>query len=116
MLYFGIKTLITAVIVVAVSELAKRLPLMGAIIASLPLTSVLAMSWLYFDTKDIERVSSLSWNLFWVVVPSLSFFVALPVLLKQGFRFFPSMLISCVILFISYSGYIWMLRKLGIQI
>ena len=70
-----IKIIVTAVLVVLISEAAKRWTLLGAIIASLPLTSILAMVWLYLDTKNVEKVATLSWGIFWVVIPSLAFFV-----------------------------------------
>lgn len=57
MMYFLIKTLITALIVAAVSELARRYTVWAALLASLPLTSILAFIWVYWDTKD--RVKSL---------------------------------------------------------
>ena len=89
-LYYLVKVLITSVLVVAVSEVAKRSSLVGAILASIPLTSVLAMIWLYVDTGNTARVSALATSVFWLVLPSLVLFLALPWLLKQGLSFFPA--------------------------
>ena len=69
-----------------VSELAKRSSFWGAALASLPLTSLLAFVWLYLDTGDIQKVSSLSQGIFWLVLPSLLLFVVLPLLLRSGGR------------------------------
>lgn len=85
--YFLIKTLITALIVAAVSELARRYTVWAALLASLPLTSVLAFIWVYWDTKDTGKIIELSYSVFWLVFPSLAFFLILPFLLKQGLAF-----------------------------
>jgi len=89
-----IKVLITALLVVAIFEVAKRSSLLGALIASLPLTSLLAIIWLWHDTNDSERVAALTQGIFWLVLPSLVFFAALPVLLRAGWTFWPSLAIS----------------------
>jgi len=92
--YYLVKIVITTVLIVAISEIAKRSTFMGAILASVPLVSVLAMIWLYMDTKDVTRISNLSTSVFWLVIPSLALFLALPLLLKQGLNFYLSISIS----------------------
>lgn len=87
-MYVTLKVLITAVTVVAVAEIAKRSTVFGALVASLPLTSILAIIWLYHDTGDTQRVVQLSYDIFWLVLPSLAFFVLLPLLLRAGFNFY----------------------------
>lgn len=87
MTYLILKTLISAVIIVAVSEVARRSTIIGALVASLPLTSLLAFIWLYRDTGDTAQIAALSANIFWLVLPSLVLFLALPVLLRRGFHF-----------------------------
>ncbi len=82
MTYLIFKTIISAVIIVAVSEVSKKSPLLGAILASLPLVSYLGIIWLYIDTESKTQVAQLSRSFFWMVIPSLSFFVVLPLLLK----------------------------------
>ena len=84
MIYSVIKIIITSLIIVAISEISKRSSFIGALLASLPLVSVLAMVWLYIDTKDVEKVSDLANSIFWLVIPSLAFFISLPLLLKKG--------------------------------
>ncbi len=83
-MYIAIKVLISAGIIVLVSELAKKSPFLGGLLASLPLVSSLGLIWLYIDTKDTQQVSNLSGSIFWLVIPSLSLFLLLPVLLKKG--------------------------------
>ncbi|MFT4970096.1 MAG: hypothetical protein ACI9O4_001848 [Chitinophagales bacterium] len=115
MQYF-LKIIITALVVVGISEIGKKFSPVAAILASLPLTSILAMIWLYVDTKDIQKVIDLSSNIFWAVLPSLIFFLVLPLLLKNGFKFGSAMGISAAVMFIAYSIYIIVLQKFGIKL
>lgn len=98
---FIIKTLITAIIIVVISIVGRRFPGLGGLIASLPLTSILAMIWLYQDTQDVQKVISLSNSIFRMIIPSLSFFIVLPYLVKR-FNFYPGLGISIIILAIFY--------------
>jgi hypothetical protein len=95
--YFLIKIAITTVLVLAISEIAKRSSFAGAILASAPLISILAIAWLYVDTKDVAKVSALATSVFWLVLPSLAFFVSLPLLLRHGMHFYMSVSISVLI-------------------
>lgn len=113
-MYYLIKILITSLVVVAVSELGKRYSPMAAILASLPLTSILAMIWLYWDTKDVAKIGSLSTNIFWAVLPSLLFFITVPILLKLGFNFGVAMAVSIVLMACAYGVYSVVLAKFGI--
>ncbi len=79
MAYYLTKLAITAVLIVLISEISRRSSLIGAILASIPLVSVLAMVWLYVDTKDVEKISALATGIFWLVIPSLALFITLPV-------------------------------------
>jgi len=81
-----------------------------------PLVSVLAMLWLYVDTEDISKVSALSTSIFWLVLPSLVFFVALPLLLRLGIHFYLSMLISITITALCYWLMVLSLNYLGIKL
>lgn len=108
--------MVTAVLVVLVSEIAKRSSFMGAVLASVPLTSVLAMLWLYMDTGDIGRVSELASSVFWLVLPSLALFVALPVLLAHGINFYLSIGMSIGITAMCYWLMVMVLRNFGIEL
>ena len=91
-----IKALIIGGVVVGVSELAKKNPLTGAILASLPLTSIAAFIWMHHQNQDLQSIQTLSSGIFWMVIPSLSFFLIFPLLLKGGAGFYLSLLLSCV--------------------
>lgn len=111
-----IKVLLTAILVVAVSETAKRSSALGAIIASLPLTSVLAFIWLYAETGDAAKVGALAGNIFWYVLPSLVLFIALPVLIGRGYGFWPSLGAGCGLTFAAYLAMAAVLARFGIAL
>ena len=97
MLYLVIKALISGVIIAVVSEVAKKWPGFGALIASLPLVSILGMMWLWHDTKDPERLAAHAGATFWYVLPSLPMFLLVPLLLRRGVGFYPALLSGCVL-------------------
>ncbi len=70
MLYYSLKIAITTVLIVIISEIAKRSTLMGGILASIPPISVLAIIWLYADTKNTELISEFSMSVFSCAVGS----------------------------------------------
>ncbi len=111
-----IKIIISALIIATVSEIAKRYSVIAAILASLPLTSILALIWLYNDTKDVDKIIELSSKIFWAVFPSLLFFIVLPLLLKMGLKFGPALLISSVVMVFGYMIYVFLLGKFGVKI
>ncbi|MBC7428337.1 MAG: DUF3147 family protein [Bacteriovorax sp.] len=115
-MYIVLKILITALVVVGISEIGKRFSFAAGILASLPLTSILAFVWLYQDTKNSAEIINLSYVIFWMVIPSLFFFLALPFLLKIGWKFYPALLTSCLLMFGVYSVYTIALNKFGVKI
>jgi hypothetical protein len=110
------KVLLTAAIVIAVTEIAKRNTLWGAALASLPMTSVLAFVWLYVDTGNAARVADLSQGIFWLVLPSLALFLVLPVLLRSGVSFWLSLGVACVATAIAYYAVLWCLGRSGTRL
>jgi hypothetical protein len=112
----ALKVAITAVLVVAIAELAKRSTLLAAVLASLPLTSLLAMIWLYADTGDAHKVADLAGGIFWLVLPSLVLFIALPLMLRAGWPFGASLLASSALTVAAYFAMIALLRRLGIAL
>ncbi|MDG4813315.1 DUF3147 family protein [Hydrogenovibrio sp. 3SP14C1] len=114
--YYLLKISITVILIVVISEVAKRSSLIGGILASIPLVSVLAMIWLYIDTKDIQKVSELSISIVWLVIPSLTLFVTLPILLKKEINFYLSLMIAISMTAVVYFLMIWALGKLGIKL
>jgi len=114
--YYFAKIAITSILIVLISEIAKRSSLVGAILASVPLVSVLAMIWLYIETKDTHKVSALATSVFWLVLPSLALFISLPPLLKQGVSFYLSMGLSTAITIVCYFLMVATLEHVGVKL
>jgi hypothetical protein len=110
MLYFIIKVLLTALAVAAISELARRYELLAAALASLPLVSIMAFVWIYLETPDTRKLERMSQDIFWLVLPSLVFFLTFPVLLKQGAGFWLALPLSCLLMLLAYALTVWLLK------
>jgi len=115
-LYLIIKAALSGIIVAAVSEIARRYPGWGGLVASLPLTSLLAMVWLYRDTHEPQRVAELSMSTFWFFLPSVPLFVALPMLIRSGVPFWASMVIVVAGTLALSAAWFWAAPRLGIRL
>ena len=116
MIYYIIKVLLSSITIVAITEISKRSSLFGSIIASFPIVSLLAFIWMYIDTKDTVKIAQLSNGIFWLVIPSLLFFILFPFLLKKNIDFWFSLSISIVVMVISYFLMLFIFKKIGITI
>jgi hypothetical protein len=116
MLYLLIKAAVSGVIVALVSEIARRYPGWGGLVASMPLVSLLAMLWLWRDTGDPERVAALSIGAFWFILPSMPLFYALPWLLRSGVSFWVSMATVVAGTLALYALMFWAAPRLGIKL
>jgi hypothetical protein len=116
MMQHALKIVFSTAILIAVAELAKRSSFWAAALASLPLTSLLAFVWLYFDTGDIEKVAALSDGIFWLILPSLVLFIVLPLLLRYGLGFWLSLGVACIATATAYFGMVKFLGAFGIRI
>jgi hypothetical protein len=115
MLQYAVKVVVTALLIVAISELAKRNTIGAAVLASLPLVSLLAFIWLYVETGEVTRIAELSQQIFWLVLPSLVLFLLLPFLLRYGWNFWLSLLVSCVVTAGAYVAMTWLLARINVQ-
>lgn len=116
MWHYAIKVLLTAILVVAVTELAKRTSFWAAVLASLPLTSLLAFVWLYLDTRSSEAVAALSGSIFWLVLPSLPLFLVLPALLRAGVPFWLALGIACLVTVAAYFAMVVVLGRFHVRL
>jgi len=111
MSYLIFKATLSGIIIALVSEIARRSPGFGALIASLPLISVLGMIWLWRDTQDTARMADHALATFWFVLPSLPMFLLIPALLHRGVSFWPALAIGCVTTVLLYLAMINLLRQ-----
>lgn len=102
MLYLVIKAGLSGIIIAIVSDVARRYPGWGALIASLPLVSILGMIWLWRDTNDVERMAAHAEATFWFVLPSLPMFLLVPYLLRSGVSFWLALLLGCGLTMLLY--------------
>ncbi len=108
---FVIKTAITVFIVITASQVAQKNMLLGSLIASLPLTSLLALSWLYNDTQSKTEVIGFCDNLLWLVIASLVFFIVLPLLLRHNWSIITSTILACSSCAAAYGFILFILKK-----
>ena len=114
MTYIIIKTLITVAVIILVSEIAKRSTLLAGLLASIPLTSFLAFIWVYWEKRDSEIIIDLSYSILLMVIPSLTFFIILPLALKSNNSFTMSMILATISTILAYWIFTLMLNKIGI--
>ena len=112
----AIKALVSGVLVAAASELARRSPGWGGLVASLPLVSLLAMLWLWHDTGDARRIADLATSSTAYVVASIPAFVVLALLLRRGVSIPLGMLAFVVMGFAGYLAMLWFGKRLGLPV
>ena len=75
------KGLFSGAVIVTASEIAKKSTVFGALVISLPLASIMSLTWLYNDTKDTAQVADFAESILWLVIPAMLLFMILPYLL-----------------------------------
>lgn len=116
MTYYLLKLFLSAGIIVAVSEVAKVNTALGALIKSLPLVSLLAILWIYLETRDTQRIAELSLSTFWLVLPTLPMFVVLWACLNAGWNFYAGLALSIGVMVGCYAAAVPILARFGIVI
>ena len=109
------KYLLTAAVVVVVSEAARRSDRLGGFLAALPLVTLLSLIWLYVERQPDEKIANHAWYTFWYVLPTLPMFLLFPALLHR-FGFWPAMLASMLITVICFGLFAFWVRRFGIQL
>ena len=115
MWYLIIKAALSGVLIAIISEVAKRYPGLGGLIASLPLVSVLGMIWLWRDKPDTANMATHVEATFWFVLPSLPMFLLIPALLRQGMSFWAALAIGCALTILLYSLMTWFGPRFGLR-
>jgi hypothetical protein len=116
MFYLAVKAILSGIIIAAVSEIAKRSPGFGALVASLPLVSLLGMIWLWRDTSDPVRMAAHAEATFWYVLPSLPMFLLIPLMLRQGISFWLSLFAGCAVTVALYLAMTWIGPRFGLRL
>jgi len=116
MWYLVAKALISGIIIAVVSEVAKRQPGVGALIASLPLISVMGMIWLWRDKPDAANMAHHATATFWYVLPSLPMFLLIPALLHRGWSFWAALALGCLLTIVLYVAMTWAAGRFGIRL
>ena len=116
MLYLLIKAGASGIIVALVSEIARRSPGFGALVASLPLISILGMIWLWRDTGDADRLAAHSEATFWYVLPSLPMFLLVPLLLRRDVPFGIALSAGCIVTIALYAMMTALGPRFGIRL
>ncbi|WP_312761734.1 DUF3147 family protein [Stutzerimonas balearica] len=109
------KSLLTAAVVVLVSEVAKRSDRLGGFLAALPLITVLAMIWLYVERQPLEKIANHAWYTFWYVLPTLPMFLLFPRLLAR-LGFWPALLAGALLTIACFGLLALLLRRFGVQL
>ena len=97
-----VKAVTSGMIILIASEVSNRSTILAALIIALPLVSIISLTWVWIETKDVSKIALLSSQIFWFVIPSLPMFLIIPALLQKGAHFFIALLAGCsvtVILF-----------------
>lgn len=115
MIWMVVKYLVTAAVVVLVSEFAKRSDKVGALVAALPLVTLLTLVWLHVEKQPDSKIANHAWYTFWYVVPTLPMFLAFPALL-QRLGFWPALAASVVLTAVCFALFAVAVRRVGIDL
>ena len=113
---FVVRAALSGLIVALISLTARRSPAVGALIASLPLLSLLAMIWLWFDKRDTALLAAQSEATFWYVLPSLPMFLLIPWMLRTGISFWAALAAGCVVTILLYLVTIVIAARFGVRL
>ncbi len=114
MIPFLLKAVVSGLLIAAASTLAKRYPGIGALVASLPLVSVLGMMWLWHEKPDPANMAAHAGATFWYVLPSLPMFLLIPALLRHGSGFWPALAAGCALTIALYAALTWLGPRFGL--
>jgi hypothetical protein len=114
--YFLFKAAFSGVLIAVISEIARRNAALGALVASLPLISVIAMIWMWRDTGDAARIADHAEATFWYVLPAMPMFLVVPSLIRSGTSFWMALLLGCTLTLCLYLGMMWVGPRLGLRL
>jgi hypothetical protein len=115
MLWVVTKYLITAGVVVLVSEFAKRSDKLGALVAALPMVTLLTLIWLHVEKQPASKVANHAWYTFWYVVPTLPMFLVFPALLAR-LGFWPALAVCIGLTVVCFVVFAALIKRFGIAL
>ncbi|HNT28504.1 MAG TPA: DUF3147 family protein [bacterium] len=116
MMLLVVKYAATALVVVVVSEFAKRSDKLGALIASLPLVTIMVMFWLYAEKQGTEKVANHAYYTFWYVIPTLPMFLLMPWLLRRGTGFWAALGLSVLLTAACFVLTAFIAKRFGVEL
>ncbi|TAG09804.1 MAG: DUF3147 family protein [Verrucomicrobia bacterium] len=116
MLLLVAKYAITAFVIVAVSEIAKRADRLGALVSSLPLISIMIMIWLHLEKQGNAKIANHAYYTFWYVLPTLPMFLLLPWMLNHGMGFWISLTASMVLTIVCFAITAFLMKHFGVML
>lgn len=116
MSWFALKAILSGLLIAAISEIARRSPGVAALVASLPLVSILGVIWLWRDTGDSSRIATHLEATFWYVLPSLPMFLLVPWLMRHGTGFWSSLGLGCLVTIALYFLLLWLAPRLNLPL
>jgi hypothetical protein len=116
MLYLAVKAALSGIVIAVVSEVARRSLILGALIVSLPLVSILGILWLWRDTGNVECIAAHAQSTFWYVLPTMPMFLLMPAMLRHGIGFWSTLATCSAFTFILYLCMIRALEEFGVTL
>lgn len=101
-MFYLIKTIITALLIVTITEVSKLNAQLGGLIKSLPLISIISFIWIYYDTHNTKIIADLSLSTLWYVIPTLPLFYIFYILLNKGWGFYTALFLSILTILPGY--------------
>ena len=116
MSFFLIKYLITAFVIVSISEIAKHSDKLGALISSLLIVTILVMMWLYIEKQPVDKIANHAFYTFWYVIPTLPMFLIIPFIISKGYPFLIALIVGIVVTFICFIITVYIAGLYGIDL
>ena len=106
----------TTLIIVAVSEVAKRSDKIGALISSLPFVTIMVMVWLHLEKQGNQKIGNHAYYTFWYVMPTLPMFLIMPWLMTKGTNFWIALVICALVTFVFFVLTVLIARRFGVNL
>jgi hypothetical protein len=110
------KLLLSALIIVVVTKVQLFSDRLSALLIALPLTSLVAMIWMHYGGQSSQRLANHAEGTFWFVLPTLPMFLIIPWMLRNGWSFWSTLAINCLLTVAFFWITVIVLRRFGIDL